>query len=116
MSVSDLATSFRAGLELIRTARRRFWWSAALWLPLTGLVLAISGSDLATMVLGVGGALWVLVCGIRIVLSECPRCGERYHTASSVPGIGASNPWTRNCMTCGLPLYASTGNGHFGGD
>jgi hypothetical protein len=52
------------------------------------------------------GFIWMgfsLAAMVRVSLARCPRCGELFHMDRR---FLASNPFTRRCMPCQLPLRA----------
>lgn len=72
--------------------------------PFFFLSLAITRSEQAAMALTLG---WTLLSTIPVVLNyltECPRCGERFHK-----GPYYQSPWTQKCLHCKLSLRADQG-------
>jgi hypothetical protein len=90
--------SLRAGLEEIRRRRRLLWIVFWTYVPVMVLLFKLLGGWVfpwaAFAWMGLLG-----VTGIRVSLSRCPRCGERFHWS-----LAWHNAWARKCLHCGLPL------------
>ena len=101
-----LEPQFEEGLHLIRLRRRRMLYVFVGFIPFM-LVAAyvvqwFSTSEMPLMYLAFGYMGLVAVYALRLAFTECPRCGGLYHWN------WWSNPWTRKCLNCGLPLKALT--------
>lgn len=97
------------GLARIRRHRRHVWIVFAGYLPVVGSIgfaLRALGVSSEWPVMTAAFSYMALGLGIagRVTFAECPRCGERFHGA-----FFFSNPWTRACVYCGLPLHNSSG-------
>ena len=96
------------GLRLIRLRQRRLIGIFLGFLPAmfaTAYIVRLV-SDSETPVLyaaAVYGGLF-LAYGCRLAFTECPQCHGYYHWS------WWSNPWTRKCLNCGLPLKVADGN------
>jgi hypothetical protein len=97
-----IESGFHAGLDDRLRTRYYKWWRKylilkyayriAFGLPLVDWILQLRYHDLKYL----QGPLWLAACGLVLSfgLLDCPRCGERFYTASS----------RNECRNCGLRL------------
>jgi hypothetical protein len=90
---APLSPSERGGLLEIRRRRRTVYVCMAALMPTT-LFASLVVPAIAIYVMGVGMAVF-FVSIVRHGFARCPRCDERFNWM---------NPWTRECMWCGLSL------------
>src|SRR5204862_168519 len=62
-----------------------------LYIPVVGVVFAISRSEQVAMGLAFAWMALYAFAGIRVGVSKCPRCGRRFHYKRF------SNPWSSKC-------------------
>ena len=103
------APEIERGLRLIRLRRRRMIYVFLGFFPfvlVAGYIIQLFAAwetPVAYVAIAYG-ALFVAY-GLRLTFTECPRCHGLYHWH------WWSNPWTRKCLNCGLPLkVVSDGN------
>jgi hypothetical protein len=93
-----------------RDLRRRRWtmWGVYLgFFPGRWLVSAVDAKrlhDHAPEIFPIAGTVWMvafLVSGFWADAWRCPRCHEIFTRATWY-----RNPWTRQCLGCGLPRWA----------
>lgn len=94
--------------------RRRAFRSAfflwPLWVIVPGsliraLLVRLGMDDgLAFFLVAVPAIIYVLVANYRRMTWPCPRCGRPFHVNW---GRLYGNAWSRRCVHCGLPLWAS---------
>ena len=93
-----------------RRYRRAFWLVWICYVPVIGLIAAVSQwlfhSFVPAMVAASGWMLLFLVVGVRYQTFRCPRCGEPF-----------SGKWwynmsfmARKCVRCGLPKFSEGGD------
>jgi len=90
----------------LRKRRNILWIIFFAWLPLAGLVAALSRTWLKAPVLAVAAAVvWLVAYAASawwFASFKCPRCGRRFH----VKGWW-QNPFANRCLHCGLPKWAA---------
>lgn len=98
------AADIEAGLRLIRVRQRRMGY---VLLGLVPFVLAAgypgslpSAAITPLIAAAVAYGALLLAYGFRLAFTECPRCHGFYHWKLW------SDPWTKKCLHCRLPLDA----------
>ena len=92
------------GLRLIRLRQQRMMTIFLAFFPSLvatyGVSQLFSASEMPVIGVALGYGVLSLVYSLRLVLTECPRCGDMYHLN------WWANPFTRRCLNCGLSLDA----------
>ncbi len=96
------------GLSQIRDRRRLCWLLVLGWLPaatigIVGLRVAGMNDAQASLLVGPPYALIFALAVYRAQNALCPKCNQRFH---SLGPLRRQNPWTRECLHCGLPLQS----------
>src|SRR5215203_5743947 len=97
-SPHDADTVMLEGLHRIRIRRRCVWIVFLLFIPVCLLAVRLFGEKAGPY----AALFWMAVFAaivLRVDLSKCPRCGNRFHATEFW-----HNPWARKCMHCRLRL------------
>jgi len=101
-----LTPEVERGLHLIRLRRRRMLYVFFGFVPFMlvfGYVAQLfSKTETPVVYAAIAYGALFFTYGFRLAFTECPRCHGLYHWN------WWSNPWTRKCLNCGLPLKVST--------
>jgi uncharacterized membrane protein YfcA len=104
-------TEIEAGLEEIRIRWRLVWFLTAAMLLAFVLFAGWAlydgrfDEEWPRYVTGlVGGSLVVNLAWGRVVLSRCPRCGERFYIRDSLLRVVIGQAFGGRCVHCGLEL------------
>ena len=89
----------RRGVELICARRRRFYITFFVMTVLFLLCTPWESLQLPAMGLW---AVTLVATSCRWGWSRCPRCGNYIYTPADLRGY--TNPFSKNCVNCGLPL------------
>ncbi|MES2596453.1 MAG: hypothetical protein V4662_14005 [Verrucomicrobiota bacterium] len=93
-----------SGLKALR--RRRLIVNIICILYFPGMfALLMVPDDAVELAIGVG-FLPLIFCSLSLLISECPRCGEWFHTKGWL-----HKSFTRECLHCQLPLDQSAPKG-----
>jgi len=99
-----MTTEERDGLRRIRRLRTRLWFFVLSYAPVIWIVKRTTASELALVPFVLIWAAAVVHYAARAAFSNCPRCGNFFHSAGTTPSF--FNLLARKCMQCGLPLRA----------
>jgi len=99
------------GLAAIRRRRAQMWAVFLGYLPVIGLTAIVIRrfsveQDTEQAMLFVA-LLWMALFAITIIRAgwvRCPRCGKLFHQRVLWGVVTWSNPFTRRCLNCQLPL------------
>jgi len=101
-----LTPDIEKGLQLIRLRQRRMWYVVFGFFPFmlvaSYIIQLFVGSETPVIYAAVVYFALFFAYGFRLAFTECPRCHGLYHWN------WGSNPWTRKCLNCGLPLRVAT--------
>lgn len=89
------------GLANIRWRRRTVWWLFYVYVPVVGLVYAVSRSNEVTQWVALG---WLAVFAFAAAyagFSKCPGCGKTFNVMWCLTNSG-----TGQCRHCDLRLSA----------
>lgn len=94
----------RDGLLKIRRWRFWLWFFVLSYVPVIWIVRREISSELALAPFVLAWTVGVVRNAARTAFSNCPRCGNLFHSATGTPSF--FNLLARKCMQCGLPLKA----------
>jgi hypothetical protein len=92
----------RDGLRKIRRWRFRLWFFVLSYVPVIWIVRRAVASELALAPIVLAWTVAVVRYARRTASSKCPRCGNRFHSATGASSF--FNLLARKCMQCGLSL------------